>query len=127
MTRQEYGQITSCGLGWSLNFLGLTKKKKLFQSQIRPRLLKSLNNSNSRVPQEKEVSYHFHCDEELTIAENDGGEGNSKAEGEEEHHIGFVVVLVVGGVPVGSTGALQTFWDISGRSSSLRLYCKDFD
>lgn len=58
--------------------------------------------------------HHFQCNEELSIAEDNGGEGNRKAEAKEEHHIGFVVVFVVCGVPVWTTGALQAFWDIPG-------------
>lgn len=60
------------------------------------------------------LSHHFQCNEQLTVAEHNGEKGNSKAEAEKEYHVGFIVVFVVCGVPVWSTGALKAFWDISG-------------
>lgn len=60
------------------------------------------------------LPHHFQCNEELAITEDNGGKGNSKAKAEKEHHIGFIVVFVVCGVPVWTTGALQALWDIPG-------------
>lgn len=60
------------------------------------------------------LPHHFHHNEQLTIAEDNGGEWNSKAEAEEKDHVGFIVVFIVCGVPVWTTGALQAFWDVPG-------------
>lgn len=48
----------------------------------------------------------------MGVTEQDGKKRDSEAKAEEKHHVGFVVVLVVGGVPVRSTGALQPLWDV---------------
>lgn len=67
-------------------------------------------------------SHHFESYEKLRIAKNDGGKWNSEAKAEEEHHIGLIVVFVVGCVPVRTTRALQAFWDVPARTQrELRL------
>jgi len=66
-------------------------------------------------------TYQFECDEQLTITEHDGGERNRKAEAEQKHDIGFVVVFVVSRIPVRSTRALQTFRDVPVKQISVRL------
>lgn len=73
------------------------------------------------------LPHHFQCNEQLSIAEDNGGEGNSKAEAKKEHHIGFVVVFVVCGVPVWTRGALLAFWDIPGQRNTTALsVCPSF-
>lgn len=62
-------------------------------------------------------TYRLHHEEQLGIAENNDTEWDSEAEEEEEHHIGLIVVFVVCGVPVWSTGALETFWNVSGEEN----------
>lgn len=57
----------------------------------------------------------------MTITEDDGGKRNRKAEAEQKYDVGFVVVFVVRGIPVGSTGALQTFRYVPVKEISVRL------
>lgn len=70
------------------------------------------------------LPHHFQRDEQLSVAEDNGGKGNGEAEAEQEHHIGFIVVFVVCGVPVGTTGALQAFGDVPREiiASTLSVY-----
>lgn len=62
----------------------------------------------------KTLPHHLYCEEQLGVAEADGGEGNSKAEAKQEHDVGLIVVLVFRGVPVGTTCTLKAFWDVPG-------------
>lgn len=63
-------------------------------------------------------TYQFQCEKQLWVAENDGTERDREAEAEQEHHIGLIIELVVGRVPVRSTGALHTLWDIPGEKDN---------
>lgn len=58
------------------------------------------------------IAYRFQHEQQLWVAEDDGGERDSKAEAEEEHHVGFIVKLVACCVPVWATGTLHALWDI---------------
>lgn len=64
------------------------------------------------------LPHHFQCNEQLGVAEDNGGKGNSKAEAKEEHHIAFIIVFVVCGVPIWTTGALKAFWDVPEETDS---------
>lgn len=67
------------------------------------------------------LPHHFHCKKKLGVAEANCAEGNSEAEAEEKQHVGFIVVFVVGCVPVWTTGALQAFWDVPGEVNTRAM------
>ena len=69
------------------------------------------------IPLNSCAAYRFQYEKQLRVAENNGRERDSKAETEEEHHIGLVVKLVVSRVPVWSTGALHSLWDIPAETA----------
>jgi len=80
--------------------------------------------------------YQFQCEKQLCVAENDDRERDREAEAEEEHHKGFTVKLVACCIPVWSTGALHSLWDVSGERKCIHTYsilvwyrnlCEDYE
>lgn len=58
------------------------------------------------------ITYGFEDNKKLRVAENDDKKRDRKSKTKNEHDKGLIVVLVASRVPVWSTGALETLWDI---------------
>lgn len=88
--------------------------------QQREQMQSSCNDlETQRITPLRHAAYRFQREKQLRVAENDGKEGDREAEAEEEHHVGLIVELVVGCVPVRSTGALHALWDVPGETVNV--------